>query len=35
MGYKTMSNQNMKIWDFLSKTNPEFTKPFQSLVAKH
>ncbi len=34
MGYKTMSNQNMKIWDFLSKTNPEFTKPFSKFGGK-
>ena len=29
-----MSNQNMKIWDFLSKTNPEFTKPFSKFGGK-
>lgn len=34
MGYKNMSNQNMKIWDFLSKTNPEFTKPFSKFGGK-
>ena len=34
MGYKTMNNQNMKIWDFLSKTNPEFTKPFSKFGGK-
>ena len=34
MGYKTMSNQNMKIWNFLSKTNPEFTKPFSKFGGK-
>ncbi|QPZ53517.1 putative single strand-annealing protein [Pelagibacter phage HTVC035P] len=34
MGYKNMKNQNMKIWDFLSKTNPEFTKPFSKFGGK-
>ena len=29
-----MSNQNMKIWDFLSKTNPEFTKPLPGYGGK-
>jgi|TARA_R100000278_G_scaffold78755_1_gene61045 hypothetical protein len=29
-----MKNQNMKIWDFLSKTNPEFTKPFSKFGGK-
>ncbi len=34
MGYKNMSNQNMKIWNFLSKTNPEFTKPLPGYGGK-
>ena len=34
MGYKNMKNQNMKMWDFLSKTNPEFTKPFSKFGGK-
>ena len=34
MGYKNMKNQNMKIWDFLSKTNPEFTKPLPGYGGK-
>lgn len=34
MGFKNMTNKNMQIWDFLSKTNPKFTKPFSKFGGK-
>jgi ribosomal protein S15P/S13E len=34
MGYQTMTNDNMNVWDMLSKTNPDHTKKVPSSYGK-